>query len=630
MSITAYPRLYIRGEMSFDPSLSNNFEVYDQLNVALDFAALQAAVPGATTLDQFRTDLPKSLARSWNHFGTHRAVFESSMRVTGVSLASGVVDTADGIVQKQVQMKGKLVDLSPATDNGTQVFFDQLQLGGVGGGLQLARRKRMTCRYLNFARNVGPNPGWPAYSASGTWEVCFAKEGLRIQNAAASPYLTALQELLETNPALLGVALRIRTYRTLYYQNGVKNTIPERPRTGSELRALYADGKNFSNPVYSMVTGTLFPWVHGDHEGHPAGRMLIANAGIPSLSTPRQPVGLGNAFVEFDLARNRMVLDLGDLVPETDQTLTKANIGDIAIVALDGQTTTTLGVISPPAYSQSEYEKTAGLVDVQLPTLTHDQWAALENSTLGIFAENTLAMREQELVVVVEDRDHYVDQGESVSISVRVMLRGRPAPVGTQVLATAYDAQARPPVLSKSLGKFSVNASGEVTIQIGAATAPSIVAIAFRPFLAGDTEPDELPNDTTDFHALIRTLPFDDQLEADTKDAQLTWSWVYENILSVWDVTNPVMGRSSGPAINKPLHDRATMEIQATRIKKLIARTNLEAENYMPVTRDLSRGKRRLLERWCDLVIAGTAPHELPKSKPINVRTMSQRVFPEE
>lgn len=48
MSITAFPRLYFKGEMSFDPSLSNNFDVYDQVNVALDEAALRAAVPGAT------------------------------------------------------------------------------------------------------------------------------------------------------------------------------------------------------------------------------------------------------------------------------------------------------------------------------------------------------------------------------------------------------------------------------------------------------------------------------------------------------------------------------------------------------------------------------------------------------
>lgn len=626
MSIPAFPRLYLKGEMSFDPSLSNNFEIYDQLNVELNMAALQAVVPGASTLEQFRTDLPKSLGRSWNHFGTHRAVFESNMRVSGVSLAVGVVDTADALVQKQVQMKGKLVDLSPATDNGTQVFFDQLQFGGVGAGLQLIRRKRMTCRYLNFARNVGTNPSseWsPAYHASGTWEVCFRKDGLSIQNAVASPYLTALQALFENDPAVLGLALRFRTYRTLYYQNGLKNTTPERPRTGKELRAIYADGKNFSNPVYSMVTGALFPWIDGDHDGHPSGRMLVASAGVPSLSNKQ----LGKAFIEFDRASNRMVLDLGDGIPETNQELTKADIGDITVVAWEGETATNLGVLSPSAYSQSEFERTAGLVDLPLSDLTEAQWAALEHSTLGIVAENLRVLSERELIVIVEDRDHYVDQGEDVSIKVRVMLRGRAAPAGTQVLATVYDAQSEP-VRTKTIGTFSVNESGEATIRVSAATSPSIVAVAFRPFLAGAAQPEETADDPTDFHALIRTLPFDDSLEANTKDEQLTWSWIYKNIFAVWDVTNPVMARSNGPAINKPLHDRTTMELQAARIKKLIALGNMEAENYMPVTRDLSRGKRRLLERWCDLVIAGNAPHEPSVARPVNIETLSQRVLP--
>lgn len=643
MSITAFPRLYFKGEMSFDPSLSNNFDVYDQVNVALDEAALRAAVPGATTLEQFRHGLPQGLDRSWNHFGTHRAVFESNMTVTGVSLDFGTLGTIDPLVQKQVKMKGKLVDLSPHTDNGTQVFFDLVQLGGVGAGLQLTRRKRMTCRYLNFTRNLAPNPErWPAVSASGTWEVSFSRDGLRMQNPAASPFLVALQDLLATDPAVLGVALRFRTYRTFYYQNGIKNHSPERPRTGPELRAMYADGKNFSNPVYSMVVGAMFPWIEGDHEGHPAGRMLVAVSGIPSLSSPDNPVGLGTTFVEFDRANERMVLDFGDLIPETDRALTKASIGDIDVLVQDGgaqdpltsiSPRVPLGVIGPGSYDQTAYERTAGLVDVDLKPLLLEpaQWDVISRGTLVMVAEGTVAMLENPLIVVVEDRDHYVDQGEGVSISIRVMHLGRPAPAGTQVLVTAYDVNQRRPSLLRSLGIVTVDVDGEATINVDAAPAPSFVAIAFRPFLAGDPQPVEVSDDVPDFHALIRTLPFDDQLEANTPDSMLTWSWIYENVLAVWDVTNPVMSRSSGPSINKPLHDRATMQLQAPRIKKLIARSNFEADNYMPVTRDLSRGKRRLLERWCDLVVAGKAPREPVQSPaPHHVPTISRRVMPED
>ncbi|MBG6077806.1 hypothetical protein [Polaromonas sp. CG_9.11] len=642
MSITSFPRLYFKGDMSFDPSLSNNFEIYDQSNVTLDMDELKAAVPGATTLEQFRRGLPQALRRSWNHYGTHRAVFESNMQVTGVSLKFGEVETTDALVQRQVKMKGKLVDLSPHTDNGTQVFFDQVQFGGVGAGMQLAGRKRMTCRYLNFARNIGPNPGWPAYSASGTWEVAFPKEALRMQGVAASPFLSALERLLSSDPSVLGVAMRFRTYRTLYYQNGIKNSSPEQPRTGDELRALYADGKNFSNPVYSMVVGSLFPWVDGDHDGHPGGRMLVAASGVPSVGSAADPVGLGTAFVEFDRANERMVLDFGDLVPEMDQALVKASIGDIAVIAQDGQTnvplalvppSVPLGVIDPNSYDQAAYERTAGLVDLDLKSrrLQPAQWDVIARGSLALVVEQTVAMLENPLIVIVSDRDHYVDQGEGVSIAIRVMYHGRPAPAGTQVLVTAYDVKERRPALLQSLGTVSVDVAGSATISVGAAPAPSFVAIAFRPFLAGDPAPAETPDDVTEFHALIRTLPFDDQLEANTPDSMLTWSWVYDNILAVWDVTNPVMARNSGPSINKPLHDRTTMESQASRIKKLIARSNMESESYMPVTRDLSRGKRRLLERWCDLVIAGKAPHEPVQGQPgHSVPTMSTRVLPEE
>jgi len=635
MSISSFPRLYLKGEISFDPSLSNNFPAYNQIDVTLDKDQLRTLMPGATTPDEFRKGLHQALAGSWNHFGTHRAVFEKSMLVTGVSLMPGVIDTADALVQKQVQMKGKLVDLSPHTDMGTQVFFDQIQFGGVGAGLQLTRRKRMTCRFLNMQRNVGPmpSPEWSgAYFASGTWEVAFPRDGLRLQNPAASSFLTALETLLASSPSVLGVAFRFRTYRTLYYQNGIKNTTTERPRTGKELREFYADDKNFSNPAYSMIVGSLFPWVEGDHEGHPGGRIVGASRDVPSLNGAR-PAKLGTAFVEINAAARRMTVDFGDLVPERDKDLSKDDVGAIALVAQDGDTSVPLLAIQPADYAQPAYEREAGLFDVDLVHLTTDQWTAVQRGTLQVTAQATVAMVEVPLVVVVEDRDIYADQGDDVSISIRVMQRGLPAPVGTQVLVEVYDLGDG---ATKLRGTLAVDAAGHATAVVPAAGSPSIVAVAFRAFLAGEPEPAGALVDPTDLNAtvnscaLIRTLPFDDKLEADTNDSQLTWSWVHENILSVWSVTNPVMARTSGPSINKPLHDRATMEQHAARIKKVIARGNIESDSYMPVTRDLSRGKRRLLERWCDLVIAGTAPHEELKFKAISLPTLSKRVASEE
>lgn len=631
MSISSFPRLYVKGEMSFDPGLVNNFQVYDQANVSLDTQELQKAVPGATTHDEYRVELPKRIAGSWNHYGTHRATFESSMRVTGVSLTPASVTTSDELVQKEVQLNGRIVDLIPHNDNGTQVFFDQMQFGGIATGLSLIRRKRMTCRYLNFTRNVGSvPPGWSgAHLASGTWEVAFPKAGLRFENEMASEFLLAMQALLGDNQSMLGVAFRFRTYCTLYYQNGLKNSLKVQPRSGSELRAHYANGENFSNPAYSTVTGVLFPWVDGDHEGHPGGRILVPSAAIPRLTTDEtRPVYLGTSFVEFDASTKRAVLDFGDLVPEKGVDLEKVSIGDISVTAEAGGASVKIATLKPGDYSRTMYEQTAGLVDVDLSSLTQPEWSAIEHGSLTVTVEDVPALVELPLAVVVEDRDHYVDQGEKVLIKVRVMDKGRPAANDTLILVTEYDVGGVQSSQTRSLGIVATDPNGFATVEIDAAPRPGFSAIVFRPFRLGEAPPSEGPYSQSDFHALIRTLPFDDLLESATPDSALTWSWIYENIFAVWDVTNPVMARTTSPAIKKPLHDRFVMEQQAARIKKLIDRDSFESEAYMPVTRDLSRGKRRLLNRWCDLVIAGSAPPEAPSSGVVLLSTHSRRVVP--
>lgn len=60
MSIAVFPRLYFHGEMSWDPSLSNNFDnVHDPIKGTI-------TLPPNTTLAELRSRLAVSQARSWN------------------------------------------------------------------------------------------------------------------------------------------------------------------------------------------------------------------------------------------------------------------------------------------------------------------------------------------------------------------------------------------------------------------------------------------------------------------------------------------------------------------------------------------------------------------------------------
>lgn len=628
MSIAAFPRIYVRGEMSFDPSLSNNFDIYDPNRVELN----RSAIPAGMTLDELRRQLPTALVqrpaeegRSWNHFGTHHAIFEA-VTVTGISLAPNELDTADPLVGKSIQLKGKLVDLNPATDNGTHVYFDKLQIGDFGGGLEARRSKRLICRYLNFARNLAESEAGfgAATRASGVWEVCFRKPDVRVMNPRGAPSLAALEQSF-ADPAVLGFSLRFHTYRTLYFQNGIRNQTPETPRTLEDLATLYADGRNFSNPAYAVIVGVISPWIANDHTGHPAGRFIAPAGPVPSLQAP-----LGVAFLEVDEQNSRATLDLGEVIPETTTSLEKASIGTLKLFVQAEGNQLELAALSPDAYARDAYESKAGLIDLELSQLNPAQWAIVHNGLMSIEAEGQPVLLERRYVVVVEDRDIYLDEGETASVLIRVMDRGVPAEAGTRVQVAEYDGTSE--ALVGVVSDLVVDASGEARLQIPAALEPGFRIFVFDAYQAGDTAsaPRGEYNRSSDFHVMVRALPFDDALEQNTPDSQLTWSWIYENVLAVFGVLNPVMARTSNPAINRPLHDRATVEAHAARVKAVVHKGSIESSTYMPVTRDLSRGKRRLLQRWCDLVLSGNSSPESVERSSITVRTVSKRVFGEE
>lgn len=56
------------------------------------------------------------------------------------------------------------------------------------------------------------------------------------------------------------------------------------------------------------------------------------------------------------------------------------------------------------------------------------------------------------------------------------------------------------------------------------------------------------------------------------------------------------------------LGDEEQCTAYAPLIKKLTSRERFDHFRYMPVTRDLSRGQRALLHRWCDAAMAPAPP----------------------
>ena len=278
-------------------------------------------------------------------------------------------------------------------------------------------------------------------------------------------------------------------------------------------------------------------------------------------------------------------------------------------VANDGDVTV-LATLSPDAYGRTKYEAQAGIVDIDLTQVAGDKiFNAIKSGRLQLCtADGSLRLLEESVrYVAVENRDIYIDQGETRTLRLQVFEQGRPAPAGYQVLVSAYN---RESTFVKQIGTLTVGKDGTAPFEQKAEKA-GIVSYIFVPFPAGAAVPTPPENfdPLADSYINVRTLPFDDKLSQSTPDADLRWSFIYEQILRVYDIINPVMARA---AIGNPLDDRQRMMNLATAIKRVVAKDSFESPQHMPVTRDMSAGRRQLLERWCDLVLAGKAPEDAP------------------
>jgi hypothetical protein len=133
------------------------------------------------------------------------------------------------------------------------------------------------------------------------------------------------------------------------------------------------------------------------------------------------------------------------------------------------------------------------------------------------------------------------------------------------------------------------------TINVGAAADGVLTLRAANPgctVLRLARAPGPRPLDTArDPYINVRVLPADDYGRLD--DDELTFPLVYQEVLRYYHLLHPAMSR---------VLDLSDEQAVTTAANTLLQRTdpaNWHRARYMPRTRDLSAGKRHLLERWC-------------------------------
>jgi hypothetical protein len=591
MSVLETPRIYFKGEITWDPITTNNYDSnYDE-------SAGETIYPGvADKVKAFREQAIASVVTggSWNPDGTHRATFYNSV-VCGFDLGTGVT-TDDPFVAAAVNFTGMMVDLEPFGSISTQLFFDALRFGVDGGYRILApRTSRVTARYINFARNSANT--MIAGIASVVWQTSFAKtDGLRIDHFD-SAILRSLAAAIEPDD-VLGLTVRFNTYRTIYYDNpNLTNGSAAARAAGQALIAKLKGGGFQPNPARSLMVGVIGLWRKGEPAHEPGDRALIQAGNSP----------LGSAYARLN--DTTLTLDLSNSVPEIDKNLTKQDLGTLSVVAVDPKSNafTSLGSFGYNQYDRAAYEASAGIVTIPLA-------AGAEYSIVGKDlqlrdATGAPLLAELALRAIPATPNLYLDEGEDVTATFQVYDRGQPMPASVPLTLFQMNAGGANP---DNVTRVTTDANGVLALTL---TGTSGGITAYVPSLSAADQPGNGINTQVNTYMYVRMRPADAALDQLTP----TWANVYAIVLANWNAMAPCM--DNWLKLDDPVQVKAYAHI----LKRLTDPANFENFLFMPVTRDMTPGQRGLLYRFLDAPDERTAAKQAgPLRRPRSFADLSR------
>jgi hypothetical protein len=409
------------------------------------------------------------------------------------------------------------------------------------------------------------------------------------------------------------------------------------------------------------------------HGGPPPGLAASAPVPAPNINippaNPTPVVMLGVTLAEVDYTNHIVSIDALNTFPEWFWQGNKMDLGDVTLAVQDSQgALVTIATLSYKDYDQSSYENGGGILDIKFdPDPKKGLAQKIKDGTLVVRAVAATSPKPTVVNVLVEkpwsaqtdDRGIYLNEGQSKTFDVSVFFKGQRAPnaklliakyapaltsdpnsyVGAPVLAISANA---PQIVNVTNGQTStvsvtdgkntiqtnvtvvdVDANGVAHVNISAASA-GLPVLMFYPFRAGATPPqpqyefdNQVPSGLS-YYTTIRVLSYDDafvdefiQLWNSTFDPAKAWDFIYSNILYLYDMIYPVMLRFV------PLGDRQRVEAAIDQVLTLIAPSYFaESTLAMPITRDLSEGKRLVLQLWGGLVKRSYPPQPISKPAP--------------
>lgn len=379
---------------------------------------------------------------------------------------------------------------------------------------------------------------------------------------------------------------------------------------------------------------------HGDVEQlHEPGTHLHAESKmVPCVHN----MGPAVAVVEDD----RVVLDLLTAFPEAGcapgfagDALAKHDFGRVLLQLVygdpDDPEMATLGDVS---YDRKAYEALAGVWEVPFDP-SSEAAKHLGDGFLELRdADGNVLLREIEVAQLeTDDRAIYLDLEPSEgggapiaagSLTLRAFYKGEPItePLDVRVqfwadVMTPGEVNSVNPLVvmacvltteQDSTGTYSLvgasrssDGSWDVTIPAGGElelrfTADTPGCFKLRFIAPGMTiVPAQQPAFAVEYYTNVRALPYDDY--SHVPDEELTLQFVYDEVLAYFSILYPVMSEIIPWGPDNTPHDPERVAQFAALMSMAVDESRLGTALQMPITRDLSAGKRALLQRWCAL-----------------------------
>lgn len=549
--------------------------------------------------------------------------------------------------------------------------------GAEAPGFAGATAGRAHARWVFLERNTS-NDVIIAGVGSAMWQIALPTEDLRFGGPAPAPGSLAdqLQAALRQSH-VRGVMIRFVTYHTVYFQGDAFPTRQEADWSiitrlyaeyASEL-ARYERGELTSLPprpvnrAYSNVVGWIAPWTIRDMRSAPAGRILHAGHPIrPVNSTTAQSIGPAALEYQADAANpdriSRVSIDLGTTIPERNGALDKIDFGtmQLALVPAGGAPKPFAEVPYTDGYDKAAYEAGSGVVDIPARRFLAPVSAAdMADHIVVRFVDpadgtTQVGLEEADYTAETDDRGVYVNEPGAPwspsppdpTLEVEVRFRGESPPRGTRLQIAQYAPdepgfneggwelvsdsapRAQTPYATLDAGGSVIDGAyvtvavpdSTVTIRVSGLR-PGPPVLRFAP-VAPDG-PDPTPPHavtvvavTQEFFANVRVLPFHNAMAAAYDNwlrtgpsVDLATQRIFDSVFRTFFLMYPAM---------RFLSDPLQFQVWRGRICAATDPARFDAAAYMPVTRALSAGQRRMLELW-NTYVDGTVPSTPRRAK---------------